>query len=111
MATKGLTVATEEQFYVPETLLKKRKDQEKIAAEKCKAAERAETYVKKYRATESQELRLRRQAKASGNFYVPSKPNLHLLFESKVSTKFYQNHAKSFSFCVLSKPIMMYLLD
>ncbi|RHZ84583.1 hypothetical protein Glove_79g83 [Diversispora epigaea] len=74
------------------------KDQEKIAAEKVtafaekrKAAKvnchkifkRAETYVKKYRATESQELRLRRQAKATGNFYVPSEPNWHLLFKSK----------------------------
>ncbi|RHZ84093.1 hypothetical protein Glove_85g81 [Diversispora epigaea] len=98
MATKGLTVATEEQIRVPETLLKKRKDQEKIAAEKAtalaekrKAAKvnrrkifkRAESYVKEYRAAESQELRLRRQAKATGNFYVPSEPKLAFVIRIK----------------------------
>ncbi|CAG8542807.1 13929_t:CDS:2 [Acaulospora colombiana] len=81
--TKGLTVATAEQIRVPETLLKKRKDQERIASEKAaalvkkrKAAKtrrvifkRAETYVKEYIAAERHEIRLRRQAKAKGNYY------------------------------------------
>ncbi|KAF0517026.1 60S ribosomal protein L7 [Gigaspora margarita] len=96
--TDGLTVATAEQIRVPETLLKKRKNQEKIAAEKAAALvkkreeakksrrtifKRAEKYVKEYRAAERQEIRLRRQAKACGNFYVPAQPKLAFVIRIK----------------------------
>ncbi|CAG8638884.1 13566_t:CDS:2, partial [Gigaspora rosea] len=96
--TDGLTVATAEQIRVPETLLKKRKNQEKIAAEKAAALvkkreeakksrrtifKRAEKYVKEYRAAERQEIRLRRQAKACGNYYVPAQPKLAFVIRIK----------------------------
>ncbi|CAG8634085.1 6270_t:CDS:2, partial [Cetraspora pellucida] len=96
--TDGLTVATAEQIRVPETLLKKRKNQEKIAAEKAAALvkkreeakksrriifKRAEKYVNEYRAAERQEIRLRRQAKACGNYYVPAQPKLAFIIRIK----------------------------
>ncbi|CAG8562703.1 8163_t:CDS:2, partial [Scutellospora calospora] len=96
--TSGLTVATAEQIRVPETLLKKRKNQDKIAAEKAAALvekrkeakktrrtifKRAEKYVKEYRAAERQEIRLRRQAKACGNYYVPAQPKLAFVIRIK----------------------------
>merc|ERR1712124_149397 len=37
---------------------------------------RAESYVKEYRAKERDEIRLRRMAKRSGNFYVPAEARL-----------------------------------
>ncbi|KAG9293055.1 hypothetical protein G9A89_016417 [Geosiphon pyriformis] len=92
------TVATAEQILVPETLLKKRKNQEKITSEKVaalnekrKAArktrrvifKRAEKYVKEYRALEREEIRLRRQAKAGGNYFVPSQPKLAFVIRIK----------------------------
>jgi len=70
---------------VPETALKKRTRNEKWAAEKKAAAasalaakkskkveifKRAEKYVKEYRAQEADEVRLRREAKKQGGFYV-----------------------------------------
>ncbi|TPX56973.1 hypothetical protein PhCBS80983_g04176 [Powellomyces hirtus] len=73
--------------YVPESVLKKRKTTEKVAAERAVAEaerklaaknkrkvifKRAEQYVKEYRAKEADEVRLKRQAKANGNFYVPA---------------------------------------
>ncbi|CAM0136184.1 unnamed protein product [Umbelopsis sp. WA50703] len=85
------TVPTAEQVLVPETLLKKRKSNEKAAAEAAtKKAElkkaqrqkrqvifkRADQYVREYRAKEADEIRLRRQAKSNGNFYVPAQPKL-----------------------------------
>merc|ERR1712188_317589 len=76
---------------VPESLLKKRKTREKIVAER-KAAEaaqkkkakgqrkvifkRAEKYVEEYRQQRLDEIRLRREAKKAGNFYVPAEPKL-----------------------------------
>jgi len=89
--TYNSTVPTAEQILVPETLLKKRKSNEKAAAEAAtKKAElkkaqrakrqvifkRADQYVREYRDKERDEIRLRRQAKASGNFYVPAQPKL-----------------------------------
>merc|ERR1719461_808430 len=74
---------------VPETLLKKRKD--RAEAKAIKAAEvnkkkaqlkkgvifkRAEKYVREYKARESDLLRLRRQAKKQGNYYVEPEPKL-----------------------------------
>jgi len=84
--------------YVPESILKKRKTAEKIAAERAtelvarkkhaKAQrktifKRAEQYVKEYRAKERDEIRLRRQAKAHGNFYVPAEANLAFVIRIK----------------------------
>ncbi|KAH8555984.1 ribosomal protein L30, ferredoxin-like fold domain-containing protein [Umbelopsis sp. PMI_123] len=89
--TNNSTVPTAEQVLVPETLLKKRKSNEKAAAEaaakkvELKKAQRAkrqvifkraDQYVREYRAKEADEVRLRRQAKANGNFYVPAQPKL-----------------------------------
>ncbi|BFZ59721.1 60S ribosomal protein L7 [Saitoella coloradoensis] len=83
----GTTVPTTEQILVPETLLKKRKAQEKTAeerkaaqVEKKKAAKakrevifkRAEKYVKEYRDAEREQIRLARLAKKDGDFYVPA---------------------------------------
>merc|ERR1719470_492476 len=55
---------------VPETLLKRRKNLERVKAT------RAEQYVKEYRAKERDEIRLRRMAKRNGNFYVPAEAKL-----------------------------------
>ena len=72
--------------FVPETVLKKRKTQEaikakrdadaaegtkKAAADKAEMIKRAETYVKEYTTAENDAIRLRREAKASGSYYVP----------------------------------------
>jgi len=69
----------------PESLLKKRKTLEAIKAKRAAAKAddkkkkaavrreiftRAEHYVKEYRAKERSEVRLRRQAKNNGNFYI-----------------------------------------
>ncbi|KAF8466427.1 ribosomal protein L30, ferredoxin-like fold domain-containing protein [Kalaharituber pfeilii] len=85
------TVPTQEQILVPETLLKKRKDQEKAHAEKLTAAKarkedqkkkrevifkRAEQYVKEYRDAEREKIRLARDAKKEGSFYVPAEAKL-----------------------------------
>jgi len=76
---------------VPETLLKKRKD---VATSKAEQAEKqlkarqqnrivrrsqfknAQKWVKEYRQRESDLIRLRRQAKTTGSFYVPSEAKL-----------------------------------
>merc|ERR1711959_354251 len=70
---------------VPESVLKKRKTQEKIAADKTAAAaeakkvskdkrvaayKSAERYVKEYRSLAKARVRMHRQAKAAGNHYV-----------------------------------------
>ncbi|KAF8427893.1 60S ribosomal protein L7 [Tirmania nivea] len=85
------TVPTQEQILVPETLLKKRKTQEKAQAEKLAAAKerketqkkkrevifkRAEQYVKEYRDAEREQIRLAREAKKEGSFYVPAETKL-----------------------------------
>ncbi|KAJ8102681.1 ribosomal protein L30, ferredoxin-like fold domain-containing protein [Lipomyces tetrasporus] len=87
----GTTVPTAEQVLVPETLLKKRKNQDKVREEKIAAAaakkaenkekrkvifERAEKYVKEYREEEKEKIRLARIAKKEGNFYVPAQAKL-----------------------------------
>merc|ERR1711887_367140 len=76
---------------VPETLLKRRKNLERIKASRAVAVvkrrkalkekrhviyKRAEKYVKEYRAKERDEIRLRRMAKRNGNFYVPAEAKL-----------------------------------
>merc|ERR1712097_178075 len=70
---------------VPESVLKKRKTQEKLAADKAAAAadakaarkdkriaayKSAERYVKEYRSLAKARVRMHRQAKAAGNHYV-----------------------------------------
>jgi 60S ribosomal protein uL30 len=76
---------------VPETLLKKRKQNAErrakilagIAKEKKARKEknrvifkRAESYVAKYKAQQRDKVRLQRDAKKAGNFYVPDEPRL-----------------------------------
>merc|ERR1711951_205558 len=76
---------------VPETLLKKRKRAAESRALRAKEAlkskvtkktkkvevfKRAEKYCKEYRTKELDELRLKREAKKEGNFYVPAEPKL-----------------------------------
>ncbi|KAL1975883.1 hypothetical protein VTN31DRAFT_4275 [Thermomyces dupontii] len=84
-------VPTQDQVLVPETLLKKRKSQEQARAARLEAAQkrkqankekravifkRAEAYVKEYRDAEREKIRLAREARAQGNFYVPDEPKL-----------------------------------
>merc|ERR1712193_238139 len=76
---------------VPETILKRRKRQQENKATRAAALakerverrkkrvdvfKRAEKYVKEYRERERDELRLAREAKKSGNFYIPAEPKL-----------------------------------
>ena len=85
------TVPTNDQILVPETLLKKRKSQEKARAErtaileKKKAAnkekrgvifKRAEKYVKEYRDGEREKIRLARVAKKEDSAYIPAEAKL-----------------------------------
>lgn len=37
---------------------------------------RAEQYVKEYRTAEKDEVRMRKEAKAAGKFFVPAEPKL-----------------------------------
>merc|ERR1711906_90790 len=76
---------------VPESVLKKRKTQEKLASDKAAAAvaakkankdkrvqayKSAEKYVKEYRALAKQRVRMHRQAKAAGNHFVDGEAKL-----------------------------------
>merc|ERR1711906_25438 len=76
---------------VPESVLKKRKTQEKLASDKAAAAvaakkankdkrvqayKSAEKYVKEYRALAAQKVRMHRQAKAAGNHFVDGEAKL-----------------------------------
>lgn len=78
-------MSTKTPVAVPETVLKKRQRNEKIAAQKAAEQKnrvkknaaarklqfkRAQAYVKEYRSTEKNLIRLRRQAKKAGNFYI-----------------------------------------
>jgi len=83
---------------VPETLLKKRKSQEKArearaAEQKDKKAKnkekrsvifkRAESYVKEYRDAEREKIRLQRVSKKEGSYYVPAEPKLVFVIRIK----------------------------
>merc|ERR1711977_427412 len=85
------SVPTNDQILVPETLLKKRKSQEKAREERTAELEkkkkaqkekrgvifkRAEKYVKEYRDQEREEIRLQRLAKQEGTFYIPAEDKL-----------------------------------
>jgi large subunit ribosomal protein L7e len=84
--------------YVPETFLKKQRTTEKaivektaqLAQEKKEKKEarkvifkRADAYVKEYRQKEQDTVRLRRQAKQTGNYYVPAQPTLLFVIRIK----------------------------
>jgi len=76
---------------VPDTVLKRRKRQAENRANRIKLAvkakadrrlkrkeifKRAEKYAKEYLTKERDEIRLKRDAKKEGNFYVPAEPKL-----------------------------------
>jgi large subunit ribosomal protein L7e len=82
---------------VPELLAKKRRRDEQWAAEKAAASvdsrkksranrseifKRAEQYVKEYRGQENDTIRLKREAKSKGGFYVP--PEAKLIFVVRI---------------------------
>merc|ERR1739838_1026459 len=86
--------ATEKVPTVPETLLKKRKANAELRANKIKAAllkkkadkekrvtifKKAEAYAKEYAAADAKEIRLSRDARKHGNFYVPSEAKLAIV--------------------------------
>ncbi|GJJ10716.1 hypothetical protein Clacol_004943 [Clathrus columnatus] len=90
MAT-STTVPTIADIEVPETLLKKRKQNEKAREEKVAAAQaarkarsakrkllfkRVESYVKEYRAKERDIIRMKRAARSAGDFYVSAQPKV-----------------------------------
>ncbi|KAF4553779.1 putative 60S ribosomal protein L7 [Elsinoe fawcettii] len=90
-ATVKTSVPSKNDILVPETLLKKRKSQEKErearSAELQKKRQankekrgvifkRAEQYVKEYRDQEREKIRLSRAAKQEGSFYIPAEPKL-----------------------------------
>jgi large subunit ribosomal protein L7e len=77
--------------FVPESVLKKRRTQEAISLERSKAAaevsekskakteqifKRAEKYIEEYKSNEHDQIRLRREAKASKSIYVPPEAKL-----------------------------------
>ncbi|KDR81756.1 hypothetical protein GALMADRAFT_207169 [Galerina marginata CBS 339.88] len=88
------TVPSASAIEVPETLLKKRKQNEKARDERLTAAaaarkaskakrkvifKRAESYVKEYLAKEKEEIRLKRTARSAGDFYVPAQPKVYFV--------------------------------
>jgi large subunit ribosomal protein L7e len=90
-ANTNRSVPTKDQVLIPESLLKKRKTQEKtqaerdaVRAEKKKASKakrevifkRAESYVKEYQDAEREQIRLKRLARKEGNFYVEAQPKI-----------------------------------
>ncbi|KAH9001174.1 60S ribosomal protein L7 [Lactarius akahatsu] len=85
------TVPTVSDIEVPETLLKKRKQNDKVREERLEKAatakkaarakrkvifKRAESYVKEYLSKEKEEIRLKRAARSTGDFYVPAQPKV-----------------------------------
>ncbi|SLM35468.1 60s ribosomal protein l7 [Lasallia pustulata] len=92
------SVPTEDQILVPETLLKKRKSQEKQREERSAELEkkkkankekrgvifkRAESYVKEYRDVEREKIRLSRLSKQEGSYYVPAEAKLVFVLRIK----------------------------
>ncbi|KAI9860228.1 MAG: 60S ribosomal protein L7 [Vezdaea acicularis] len=87
----GKSVPTHDNIMVPETLLKKRKRNEKDRENKLAELEkkrkaskekrsvifkRAEKYVKEYRDAEREKVRLHRLSKKEGSFYIEAEPKL-----------------------------------
>ncbi|SPO03022.1 probable 60S ribosomal protein L7 [Cephalotrichum gorgonifer] len=102
MSHKLHTVPTRDDILVPETLLKKRKSQEKARAERAaeqaeqkkankeKRAQifkRAEKYVQEYRQAEQDQLRLSRTAKDNNGAYVAPEAKLIFLIRIKGISK------------------------
>ncbi|KAL9578325.1 MAG: hypothetical protein Q9212_005794 [Teloschistes hypoglaucus] len=96
------SVPTEDQILVPETLLKKRKSQEKAREEQSAEREkkrkarkekrgvifkRAESYVKEYRDAEREKIRLSRLSKQEGSYYVPAENKLVFVVRIKGISK------------------------
>ncbi|KAK4114957.1 60S ribosomal protein L7, partial [Canariomyces notabilis] len=92
------SVPTQNDILVPETLLKKRKSQEKARAERAAEQEkkkqankekrgtifkRAEKYVKEYRDAEREKIRLARLAKQEGSFHIPAEAKLIFVIRIK----------------------------
>ncbi|TDL21556.1 60S ribosomal protein L7 [Rickenella mellea] len=88
------TVPSASHIEVPETILKKRKQNEKAREERLAAAtaarkaakakrkvvfKRAESYVKEYLSKEKEEVRLKRAARTAGDFYVPAEPKVYFV--------------------------------
>eukprot|EP00741_Cyanophora_paradoxa_P015913 tig00020909_g15363.t1 len=88
---QSVNMAGKPEQVVPATLLKKRKRDDKIKAEKAAAAvksqkerklkrkdifKRAEKYVKEYRQMDQSLVRFRRQAKANKNYFLEPEPKL-----------------------------------
>ncbi|KAL8733651.1 MAG: hypothetical protein Q9181_003509 [Wetmoreana brouardii] len=101
-ATVKTSVPTEDQILVPETLLKKRKSQEKAREEQSAEREkkrkarkekrgvifkRAESYIKEYRDAEREKIRLSRLSKQDGSYYVPAEPKLVFVVRIKGISK------------------------
>ncbi|KAL8702803.1 MAG: hypothetical protein Q9201_004019 [Fulgogasparrea decipioides] len=101
-ATVKTSVPTEDQILVPETLLKKRKSQEKAREEQSAEREkkrkarkekrgvifkRAESYIKEYRDAEREKIRLSRLSKQNGSYYVPAEPKLVFVVRIKGISK------------------------
>ncbi|KKA27424.1 hypothetical protein TD95_002020, partial [Thielaviopsis punctulata] len=93
---------TADHVLVPETLLKKRKSQEKARAERLAEVEakkaankekraaifkRAEKYVKEYRDDEREKLRLSRVAKDDNSAYIPAEAKLIFVLRIKGVSK------------------------
>merc|ERR1712058_43211 len=92
MGTREVTMAVEGKLpAVPETILKRRKRQAENRALRAKQAvkakvdrrakraeifKRAEKFAKEYQDQERDEIRLRREARKDGNYYVPSDAKL-----------------------------------
>jgi len=92
------TVPSASHIEAPETLLKKRKQNDKVREERLAAAiaarkarreqkkiafKRAESYVKEYLTKEQEEIRLKRAARTAGDFYVPAQPKVYFVIRIK----------------------------
>jgi len=98
MSSKSTVPTQSEVTLVPENLLKKRKSQEKAREERAIATRekrdknkkkreviftRAEKYVKEYRDSERERVRMAREAKKSDSLYVPAEPKLAFVVRIK----------------------------
>ncbi|RYN70077.1 60S ribosomal protein [Alternaria tenuissima] len=98
MSSKSTVPTQSEVILVPENLLKKRKSQEKAREERAIATRekrdknkkkreviftRAEKYVKEYRDSERERVRMAREAKKSDSLYVPAEPKLAFVVRIK----------------------------
>lgn len=59
-------------------------------AKRVLAFKRAESYVNEYKRKEREEIRLRRQAKNTGEFYVPAEPKVYFVIRLRGSVGLYK---------------------